>query len=87
MFIPFLINPSIVITHNAPTIIAITIPLNTDIIELILCLTTSVSLVASILGYFKLITKPNNDEIVGATKLIKIIVDIPQLPCLRELAK
>ena len=48
-------------------------PNKTDIIELMLCLTTSVSDVKFIFGYFRLIIKPRHDDINGAIKLIKKI--------------
>ena len=45
---------------------------NTEMIELILCFTTSVSLLAFILGYFKLVNRP-----IQAVKRIVIIpIDI-----------
>ena len=52
-----------------PVIAVKPIPINTDIIELILCLTTSVSFLASILGYFKLTIIPIVDDINGNTAI------------------
>ena len=48
-----------------------TIPINTEIIELILCFTISVSLLASNLGYFRLMINP-----ITADKNIVTIVSI-----------
>ena len=47
------------------------IPTNTEIMELKLCFTISVSFVASNFGYFKLIVIPINEEVIG-----KMIDDI-----------
>ena len=81
--------PHIIIT--AIDSIATNIPINTDIIELMLCLTTSVSDVASILGYFKFINNPkiavkvgiiieatkiNNMSIIFTLKTIKKIMSL-----------
>ena len=48
-------------------------PINTETVELMLCLTTSVSDVASILGYFKFIKIPTNAVNVG------IIIDASKI--------
>ena len=50
-----------------------TIPIKTEIIELILCFTISVSFVASNLGYFKLIMIPINSEVNG---IINVAINI-----------
>ena len=44
------------------------IPVNVQIIVLVLCLTTSVSLFHLSLGYFKLINRPNSAEKSGVKK-------------------
>ena len=49
------------------------IPINTDIIELILCFTTSVSLEAFLFGYFKLIISP---IVADNNIIIKLITNI-----------
>lgn len=81
----FILLPIIIIAiDNIPT----NIPINTDKPELILCFTTSVSDVASILGYFKFIKIPTNAVNVGIiidANNIKIISIIATLNAIKKI--
>ena len=70
-----IVNISIIVLFAIPVLITwnnknivkpiIASPINTHIVELMLCFTTSVSFLASILGYFKFIIMPIVSDISG----------------------